>query len=157
MDKSKSREERLQKVEEIIQEVCILYRTSIVEIAIITIDTFYCQLKHTCFSTIYITKIQYLICSFCEAGSQKMCWHHDRNARQNQRDFWWRDEETVICLWGKMNVGLGYFNLEFLNIYSLFTYPLIFFYMILILNNENTDNLEKPLKCINTCTCMNMM
>lgn len=73
MDKSKSREERLQKVEEIIQEVCILYRTSIFEIAIITIDTFYCQLKHTCFSTIYITKKQYLICSFCEAGSQKMC------------------------------------------------------------------------------------
>lgn len=73
MDKSKSREERLQKVEEIIQEVCILYRTSIVEIDIIMIDTFYCQLNHICFSTIYITKIQYLICSFCEAGSQKMC------------------------------------------------------------------------------------
>lgn len=56
-----------------------------------------------------------------------------------------------------MNVGLGYFNFEFLNIYSFFIYLLIFFYMILILNNENIDNLEKLLKCINICICMNMM
>lgn len=26
-----------------------------------------------------------------------------------------------------------------------------------ILNNENIDNLEKLLKCINVCICMNMM
>lgn len=37
---------------------------------------------------------------FNTAGSTEMCWHDYRSSRQNQRNFWWRDEKAVLCFRG---------------------------------------------------------